>query len=216
MFSSSPKLITAVSVFHSSFFEGRSLFSLPLAPNPSRYGGNGFHRLCPGRSIFSETKVPEEKPDYFLLQNLVEVERFTCQHEVVKDYIGGRLVFAPVDLFTPGLRILDFATADAVTPARPPLVVQSITAPYPPAWRASFDLIHPLPGCDAYPMPLAIRALVSLLKPGGWIQADHSGPASDVVAMRDAFRLIKALFQGMGNQREVREAIKGVGWRRKV
>lgn len=43
--------------------------------------------------------------------------------------------------------------------------------------------------------------LIELVKPGGWIQlveADHSGPASDGVAMRDAFRLIKELFRGMG------------------
>ncbi|KAL8896245.1 MAG: hypothetical protein Q9207_007798 [Kuettlingeria erythrocarpa] len=183
-------------------------------------------------SSTSETEALNEKPDYFLSQNPPEVERLTRQHEVIKDHMGGKLVLAPVDLSTPGLRILDSATADGLwlrdiqpfchpsayftgtdivpsyfpdaVPARTTLVVQSITAPYPQAWHASFDLINQrlaLPGCGAYPMPLAVRSLVSLLKPGGWIQlveADHSGPASDGVAMRDAFRLIKELFKGMG------------------
>ena len=41
-----------------------------------------------------------------------EVARLTLQHSVVKDAMGGKLLFAPLDLNKPGLRILDSACAD--------------------------------------------------------------------------------------------------------
>jgi hypothetical protein len=44
-----------------------------------------------------------------------ELKRLADNHEVIKDAMGG-LILAPVDLSKPGLRILDCATADGISP----------------------------------------------------------------------------------------------------
>jgi len=61
------------------------------------------------------TLTAEEKQDigkrYFLPRSLEEAKRMQNQHEWVKGCSGG-LVFAPLDIKAPGLRVLDAATAD--------------------------------------------------------------------------------------------------------
>ena len=59
---------------------------------------------------------PTKDLDYFLAQNPTEVERLGYQHEIIKDFMGGKLVLAPVNLETEGLHILDTATADGPSP----------------------------------------------------------------------------------------------------
>ena len=41
-----------------------------------------------------------------------EIARLTSQHLVFKDHLGGKLVWAPLDVSRGGFRILDQATAD--------------------------------------------------------------------------------------------------------
>ena len=53
-----------------------------------------------------------EKTDDYILDNGDEITRLTNQHQVLKDAMGGRLLFAPVDLGATSLKILDSATAD--------------------------------------------------------------------------------------------------------
>ena len=79
------------------------------------------------------------------------------------------------------------------------LTYQSITAPWPTDMHNSFDLVHQrlaLPGCGEFPWRSAIRNLIGLVKPGGFIQlleADHSHPGVAGPAMEQAFKLIKEL-----------------------
>ena len=50
---------------------------------------------------------------------------------------------------------------------------QSMTEPWPKEWEGTFDLVHSrmaLPGVGTKPVEDVIRRLVSLVKPGGWIQ----------------------------------------------
>lgn len=64
--------------------------------------------------------VPKtDERDYLLSQNPTEVERLSYQHEIVKDFMGGKLVLAPMDLSKQDLHILDTATADGVPPFLP-------------------------------------------------------------------------------------------------
>ena len=89
-------------------------------------------------------------------------------------------------------------------PPHTELVIQDIASAWPEQMRESFDLVHQrlaLPGCGQFPMRKAVDALIDLVKPGGWIQlieADHSGPSSEGLAMKHSFKLIKELFRGMG------------------
>ena len=54
-----------------------------------------------------------EEEKYFMEGNADELQRLTCQHEVIKAHVG-KLILAPLDLSKPGLRILDSATADGM------------------------------------------------------------------------------------------------------
>jgi gliotoxin biosynthesis N-methyltransferase len=95
------------------------------------------------------------------------------------------------------------------------LLIHSITTPWPERMHSSFDLVHQrlaLPGCGTFPIRQAVEMLVDLVKPGGWIQlieADHSGPASEGLAMKDAYRLIKELFKSMGVEDAYAQSLKG-------
>jgi hypothetical protein len=54
--------------------------------------------------------------------------------------------------------------------------VQDITKPWPKGWTNDFDLVHSrvgLAGCGPFPIELAVKNMVSLVKPGGWIQLDE-------------------------------------------
>lgn len=95
------------------------------------------------------------------------------------------------------------------------LLVHNMTAAYPESMIGSFDLVHQrlaLPGCGTYPLRSAVASLVTLVKPGGWIQlleADHGGPGSESAALKDAFRLIKELFGKAGIDYEYARRLKG-------
>ena len=90
-----------------------------------------------------------------------------------------------------------------------------MTTPYPRTWDSHFDLVHQrlaLPGCGSYPMRSAIASLVTLVKPGGWIQlieVDHSAPGSEWSATKDVYRLIKELFGKSGIDYEYARMMKG-------
>ena len=45
-----------------------------------------------------------------------EISRLTLQHSVVKAAANNRLLFAPIDLTQPGLKIIDSACADGKLP----------------------------------------------------------------------------------------------------
>lgn len=50
---------------------------------------------------------------------------------------------------------------------------QSMTEPWPQEWIESFDLVHSrmaLPGVGVTPLENAVKNLIGLVKPGGWIQ----------------------------------------------
>lgn len=49
----------------------------------------------------------------YVLESEDEISRLANQHDVIKDEMGG-LVFAPINLTTAPLRILDSATADGM------------------------------------------------------------------------------------------------------
>ncbi|KAI0401588.1 S-adenosyl-L-methionine-dependent methyltransferase [Xylaria palmicola] len=114
---------------------------------------------------------PQGETDY-PLDNAGEAERLADQHHVLKSFMGGKLVVAPIDLSRPGLRVLDSGTADgtwlldlrtslhdpasctlvgtdlggARFPGSPPEGVtfstQNILDPWPKDWHSSFDLVH--------------------------------------------------------------------------
>lgn len=185
--------------------------------------------------------------DYFLSQNPTEVERLSYQHEVIKDYMGGNLVLAPLDLLQPGLQIFDGGTADGLwlrdlkssirnsdsngstfvgtdivpsffpnpSPPSITLIVHDMTTPYPESFKNRFNLVHQrlaLPGCGKYPLRSAVGSLITLVKPGGWIQlleADNAGPGSVGPATKDAFRLLRELFGQMGVDHDYPSMLKG-------
>ncbi|KAI2464378.1 hypothetical protein F4781DRAFT_73393 [Annulohypoxylon bovei var. microspora] len=102
--------------------------------------------------------------------NVSEQVRLEDQHETVIYAMGGRALYAPIDLTKPGLRILDSACAngrwikdlivnspakheyvgtdvvESLYPNPPPegthFLDQSIKEPFPEAWNGSFDLVH--------------------------------------------------------------------------
>lgn len=50
---------------------------------------------------------------------------------------------------------------------------QSMTQPWPKDWEGTLDLVHSrfaLPGVGTTPLDEAVKYLISLVKPGGWIQ----------------------------------------------
>ena len=89
-------------------------------------------------------------------------------------------------------------------PASVKFQVQDITNPWPTEWENSFDLVHQrlvLAGCYAFPVKQAVKSLVDLVKPGGWIQLEEMpldkqekipGTSGEVG------RLIKEMFIGAG------------------
>ncbi|KAK8044779.1 hypothetical protein PG993_004803 [Apiospora rasikravindrae] len=84
------------------------------------------------------------------------------------------------------------------------LQIQSITQPWPPEWKHSFDLVHQrlvLGACGNFPYETAIRNLAKLVKPGGWIQLvepDQTCGVQDGPAMRDFIALVTWVFERMG------------------
>lgn len=61
----------------------------------------------------------------------------------------------------------------ADTPADTTYHHQSMTEPWPKEWEGTFDLVHSrmaLPGVGTNPLEDTVKGLISLVKPGGWIQ----------------------------------------------
>lgn len=54
----------------------------------------------------------EQDPEYLLGATQREVERLTKQHTWIQTCLKGKIVFAPVDLQNPSLRVLDVGCAD--------------------------------------------------------------------------------------------------------
>ncbi|KAK0121905.1 hypothetical protein ONS95_010181 [Cadophora gregata] len=79
------------------------------------------------------------------------------------------------------------------------LKVQDITKPWPADWAGQYDLVHSrngLAGCGSFPVSEALKNLIGLVKPGGWIQLvemsfegvkDTSGPLFEFKVLLDAF-----------------------------
>jgi hypothetical protein len=103
--------------------------------------------------------------------------------------------------------------APSTLPKNISLHVQSITKPWPVEWNSSFDLVHQrfaLPAAGKDGIANAVKNLVGLVKPGGWIQlidADHSiytGPA-----MRDMWLVMKEIFAQMNLPDDLAKNVKG-------
>lgn len=54
----------------------------------------------------------EKDPEYLLGETAREVERLRKQHAWLQICLKNKIVFAPIDLEKPGLRILDVGCAD--------------------------------------------------------------------------------------------------------
>jgi hypothetical protein len=66
---------------------------------------------------------------------------------------------------------------DAYFPKHPPADMsyfrQSMTEDWPKEWNGTFDFVHTrlaIPNCGTTPLPEAVKRLINLVKPGGWIQ----------------------------------------------
>lgn len=117
----------------------------------------------------TSTERSPSQVEYIMSHESTEVDRLNIQHSVLLDSMKA-LLFAPIDLSTPSLRILDLATAnglwlkdlksttkasheyigtditDQMFPQKLPssisLTVQSNTEPWPKDWPGAFDLVH--------------------------------------------------------------------------
>jgi hypothetical protein len=90
------------------------------------------------------------------------------------------------------------------TPADTSYHHQSMTQPWPKEWEGTFDLVHSrmaLPGVGTNPLEDAVKGLIGLVKPGGWIQLvemewDHweAGPWGQIFirAIKDLFSTVSA------------------------
>lgn len=59
----------------------------------------------------------EEDPAYLLSATGLELERLRKQHEWIVSCLDGKLIFAPVDLQKPQLKVLDVGCADGKCPS---------------------------------------------------------------------------------------------------
>ncbi|PVI02641.1 hypothetical protein DM02DRAFT_559416 [Periconia macrospinosa] len=90
------------------------------------------------------------------------------------------------------------------TPADTTYKHQSMTEPWPVQWKGSFDLVHSrmaLPGVGINSLESAVKNLIALVKPGGWIQMCelewdgwNIGPEGKIfaTAVRDLFTTVSA------------------------
>jgi hypothetical protein len=63
------------------------------------------------------TVNPEEDPAYLLSATGLELERLRKQHEWIVSCFDGKVIFAPIDLQKPQLKILDVGCADGKCPS---------------------------------------------------------------------------------------------------
>lgn len=98
------------------------------------------------------------------------------------------------------------------------LQAQSVTLPWPADLKGSFDLVHQrlvLASSGALPLNEVIANLVSLLKPGGWIQfgeADFAAEGYNIKsgpAVKDFTQLVKDAYTQLGPGWEFPQKIKG-------
>ena len=57
-------------------------------------------------------KDQQQSAEYAFAKFEKEIKRLAKQHAWIQKCLGGRMVFAPVDLMKPGLRVLDMGCAD--------------------------------------------------------------------------------------------------------
>ncbi|KAH9219821.1 hypothetical protein DL95DRAFT_433585 [Leptodontidium sp. 2 PMI_412] len=82
--------------------------------------------------------------------------------------------------------------------------VQDITKPWPAELAGEFSLVHSrngLAGCGAFPVSEAVKNLVGLLKPGGWIQIEEMDfqRVKDIPgALHELADLLDAMFSAVG------------------
>ena len=76
----------------------------------------------------SDANNQEEKPEYSPAAYAKrEIERLQKQHAWIRNCLGGKIVFAPVDLKQEGLKVHDIGCADGEDYSNP-----SATLPLPP------------------------------------------------------------------------------------
>lgn len=159
-----------------------------------------------------------------------EVRRLTEQHQITTHGLHGRLIQAPLDLSQPHLSILDSACANGLwlhevsTQLKPPyrlvgadlfsfpdtalqdlnFIQHDFTVPWPSDLHGKFDLVHQrsaLQGARSSSVEDAIGLLLSLLKPGGWVQLvemDLSLRPVDGPAIRNFNRTLITLMEKGG------------------
>jgi hypothetical protein len=85
-------------------------------------------------------------------------------------------------------------------PSQTHFQVQDITKPWPEEWTGSFDLVHSrvaLAGCGQFPIEKAVKNMIALIKPGGWIQLEEMELGEQAKLPRiggEVAKLIKAMF----------------------
>ncbi|KUJ19283.1 S-adenosyl-L-methionine-dependent methyltransferase [Mollisia scopiformis] len=83
---------------------------------------------------------------------------------------------------------------------------QDITKPWPADWANSFDFVHQrlvLGGCGPFGPEKAVKHMIELVKPGGWIQLDEMDLAGEqqLPGMGGELgRIIRAVFEASGGQ----------------
>jgi hypothetical protein len=99
---------------------------------------------------------------------------------------------------------------------------QSMTQLWPKEWEGTFDLVHSrmaLPGVGTNPLEDAVKGLIGLVKPGGWIQLvemewDHweAGPWGQIFirAIKDLFSTVSA-GQGVDLREKLMAMFKAAG-----
>jgi SAM-dependent methyltransferase len=93
--------------------------------------------------------------------------------------------------------------------------VQDITKPWPKECKSSFDLVHSrlgLAGCGDFPVEQAVKNMIHLVKPGGWIQLDEMevNKVTEIKGTAGEFgRLLKAMFEASGVQWDFAGSLKG-------
>jgi hypothetical protein len=93
--------------------------------------------------------------------------------------------------------------------------VQDVTKPWPTEWKSSFDLVHSrlgLAGCGDFPVEQAVKNMIHLVKPGGWIQLDEmevNKVTEGDGTVGEFGRLLKGMFEASGVQWDFAGSLKG-------
>ena len=147
--------------------------------------------------------MADQDRDYLMARTGPEVKRLQMQHRWFRKGTRGKIVFAPVDLQKPRLRVLDVGCADGsllrdLAPQLDPsaslvgvdltasflpassgntrYAVADVTKPFAPELQGAFDLTHlryVLPAARGVDLRESVRYLASTLAPGGWLQVQE-------------------------------------------